>query len=108
MISSVLAMTLAAASFQPADTTRSAREAYQGCLRTFLNQSVEARTPVADFESAITQQCTAEGAAYRAAVIQRETAARSPRPAAERAAEDEIGEARDNAIERYRYTMEPE
>ena len=60
MISSVLAVAMAA-SMQPADTTRAAREAFTGCLRTYVDRSVTARMPAAEFATAYPQQCSAAG-----------------------------------------------
>ncbi len=56
MISTMVAMTIAATAAQ-ADTTRAAREAYSSCLRQFMNRSVQARTAVNAFETALTQEC---------------------------------------------------
>ena len=108
MISSLLAMTIAATAAQATDTTRSAREAYSACMRQFMQRSVEAGTTPTDFESALAQQCSAQESAYRRAVVQRETAIRTTRAAAEQTANEEVAEAKLNWLERYRMTMEPE
>ena len=107
MISSMLALSLAAVSLQ-SDTTRSAREAYSACMRQLMQTSVDAQTSPADFEAAAGSRCTAQEEAYRRAVVQRETAIRATRASAEQTANDEVGEAKLNWLERYRMTVEPE
>lgn len=106
MVSSVLALMLAATAMQ-SDTTRSAREAFTGCLRTYMNHAIEAHTSAADFGTQYPQQCTAQETAYRTAVIARETAIRATRASAEQTAHDEIDEARTNFRERFEMAMDP-
>lgn len=101
MISSVLTLLLAASSAQASDTTRTARMAYTACLRTFVDQSAGAGMSAADFSAAFPRQCPAQEAAYRAAVIARESAIRATRANAEQAARDEIDEAKTNMRERF-------
>ena len=109
MISSLLAFVAAAASQGTAsDTTRSAREAYTSCLRSFMTRSVEAGTTPADYEAAIPRECGTQEAAFRDAVIRRETALRTTRANAEQAATDEVADARTNFVERYQMAMEPQ
>lgn len=100
MIASVLAMAMAA-SMQPADTTRASREAFTGCLRTYVDRSVSARMPPAEFTTAYPTQCSTQEQAYRAAVIARETASRMSRSDAEESAGLEIDDARTNFRDRY-------
>lgn len=100
MISSVLALAMAA-SMQPADTTRAAREAFTGCLRTYVDRSVSAHMPVAEFTTAYPTQCSPQEQAYRAAVIARETASRASRADAEESAGMEIDDARTNFRDRF-------
>jgi hypothetical protein len=100
MISSVLALAMAA-SMQPADTTRGAREAFTGCLRAYVDRSVSARMPPAEFTTAYPQQCSTQEQAYRTAVIARETASRMSRADAEESATMELDDARTNFRERY-------
>lgn len=101
MISSVLALTLAASAAQASDTTRESREAFTACLREYVTRSLEARTPAATFEAEYPQQCTAQEAAFRAAVIRRDTAMRATRAGAEDSANLEIEDARTNFSERF-------
>jgi hypothetical protein len=100
MISSVLALAMAA-SMQPADTTRAAREAFTGCLRAYVDRSVSARMPPAEFTTTYPTQCSAQELAYRTAVIARETASRASRADAEESAGLEIDDARTNFRDRY-------
>jgi hypothetical protein len=100
MISSVLALAMAA-SMQPADTTRASREAFTTCLRTYVDRSVSARMPVAEFTTAYPTQCSPQEQAYREAVIRRETASRMSAADARESATMEIDDARTNFRERY-------
>lgn len=90
-----------AASMQPADTTRAAREAFTGCLRSYVDARVQARMPPAEFATAYPQQCSAQEQAYRDAVIRREIASRMSRADAQESAGMEIDEARTNFRERF-------
>ena len=106
MISSVLSLLLAVSAVQ-SDTTRSAREAYTGCLRGFVDRSAGSGMSPADFNAAFPQQCTRQEAAFRAAVIARENALRATRANAEQAATDEIDEAKLNFRERFEMALPP-
>jgi len=102
MIASVLVLSLAALAAQGAsDTTRTAREAYTGCLRGFVERSLEGNMTAEAFNTQYPRQCTAQEAAYRAAVIQRETATRATRATAERSATEAVDEAKVNFRERF-------
>ncbi len=59
MISSVLALLAAASAAQATDQTRSTREAFTACLRTYVQRSVEARMTLAAFQAEYPQQCAA-------------------------------------------------
>lgn len=106
MVSSVLALMLATSAMQ-SDTTRSAREAFTACLRTYMNHAIEGHMSAADFATQYPQQCTTQEAAYRNAVIARETAIRATRASAEQTAHDEIDEARTNFRERFEMATDP-
>ena len=108
MISSVLSLLLAASAAQASDTTRAAREAYTACLRGFVERSIAARMPQADFSTQFPQQCAQQEAAYRAAVIRRETTARISRADAEESATLEIDDARTNFRERFEMALAPQ
>src|SRR5207237_7196617 len=73
MISSVLVVAMAVY-MQPADTTRASREAFTGCLRTYVDSAMQHRTTAADFAAAYPQQCATQQATFRAAIIARERA----------------------------------
>jgi hypothetical protein len=105
MVSSVLALMLAASAMQ-SDTTRSAREAFTGCLRAYMNHAIEAHTSAADFGTQYPQQCTTQEATYRNSVIARETAIRATRSSAEQTARDEIDETRTNFRERFEMAID--
>ena len=105
MLSTVIAMVLAT---QATDTTRAAREAFTACLRTYVNQSIEAGRSVADFRAAYPQQCTAQQTAFHDAVLRRETSLRATRANAEQQANLEVEDARVNFSERFEMSMAPE
>ena len=106
MISSVLAVAMAA-SMQPADTTRASREAFTGCLRAWVDRVTQSRMPQAEFQTAYPQQCTAQQATYRAAIIARERASRMSQADAEESATMEIDDHRLNFRERYEMALVP-
>ena len=108
MLSAVLAMSLAASAAQASDTTRSAREAFTNCLRTFVERSVEARKTVETFRTEFPQQCTTQEAAFREAVIRRDTAMRATRSSAEESANMEVEDARTNFSERFEMETTPQ
>ncbi|MGZ8311036.1 MAG: hypothetical protein ACXWUP_10170 [Allosphingosinicella sp.] len=108
MISTLLAMMLAAAAGQASDTTRTAREAFTACLRGFVDRSLDAGTTVEAFQAEYPQQCAAQETAFREAVIRRERQARVSQADAEEAAQLEIEDARVNFSERFEMAMTPE
>ena len=102
MLASVLLISLAAVADQGAsDTTRAAREGYTGCLRGFVERAIEGSMTAEAFNTEYPRQCTAQEAAYRAAVISRETASRATRATAEQSATDAVDEAKLNFRERF-------
>ncbi len=107
MVSTLIVAAALSLGGQASDTTRQAREAFTACLRTYVDQSIEAQMEAAAFESAYPQQCAAQEAALRDAVIRRETGARSSRSDAEESARLEIEDARVNFSERYQMAMQP-
>ncbi len=106
MISSVLVVAMAAW-MQPTDTTRASREAFTGCLRTYVDRVTQSRMPAAEFTTAFPQQCTTQQTAFREAIIRREIASRSSRADAEESANMEIDDARTNFRERYEMALVP-
>jgi len=108
MISTMMTALALAGAGQATDSTRSAREAFTSCLRAYVTQSVEAQKPLAEFQTEYPTQCSTQEAAFRAAVIRRETTARMARAAAEQSARDEVEEARTNFSERFQMMIEPQ
>ena len=105
MFSSALAMVAAAAAAQASDTTRASREAFTGCLRTFVNRGVEQSMTLDAFRTAYPQQCTAQQQAFRDAIIRREVAGRVGQAAAQEQADLEIDDARLNFSERFEMSL---
>ena len=107
MISSMLALIAAASAAQASDTTRTAREAFTLCLRTFVNRSLDEHTDASTFETQYPQQCTTQEAAFREAIIRRDMAMRATRATAEDSARLEIEDARANFSERFAAALAP-
>jgi hypothetical protein len=105
MIAAAIAMLL---SMQASDTTRASREAFNRCLGRFVDSSMEAGKTAAQFEAEFPQACAAEQAAYRGAIIARDTASRSTRASAEEAANLEIEDARFNFNDRFQGALPPQ
>ncbi len=107
MISSLLALLAAATAAQAAasDTTRSSREAFVACLRAFVDSSLQAGKTLEAFQAEFPQQCAAQEAAYREAIVRRDTAARIARAAAQEAANLEVEDARVNFSERFQMSL---
>ena len=84
MISSVLAMALAAAApgSSPAAVIQ-ARKAYSACLGAFMKKSVADKTEAAAFASGLGKACVAQEQAFRAASIAVDTASGIKRAEAE-------------------------
>ena len=104
MISSVLVVAMAVM-WQPTDTTRASREAFTGCLRTYVEHASTAHTSAADFATAYPQQCMTQQTAFRSAIISRERASRSTQAQAEESANLEIEDARTNFSERFAMSL---
>lgn len=107
MILLTVSALLAAASVQPADTTVAPRNAYTSCLRQFVRRAVQERIVMAAFETQLPQQCQTEEAAFRAAVIRRETGFRVPRAAAEQTATEEVDDSRANFRDQFDMSITP-
>lgn len=108
MISTIVALSIAASAAQASDTTRASREAFTACLRGYVERSVEARMTAEDFARDYPQQCAAEQTSFRDAVIRRETSLRSTRADADETARAEIDDARINFSERFEMLIAPE
>ena len=98
MIATAIALLL---SMQASDTTRASREAFTRCLGRFVDSSMDAGKTQAEFDAAFPQACATEQAAFRAAIIARDTASRSTRASAEDAANLEVEDARFNFNDRF-------
>jgi len=101
MISTALALASAAFAMQASDTTRASREAFTSCLNTFVTQAVRSNKSQAAFDTEFPQACAGEQAAFRAAIIRRDTAMRATRASAEDAANLEVEDARFNFADRF-------
>jgi hypothetical protein len=101
MISTALALASAAFAMQASDTTRASREAFTSCLGAFVTRAVSSHKSQADFDTEFPQACPAELAAFRAAIIRRDTALRATRASAEDAANLEVEDARFNFADRF-------
>jgi len=106
MISTVLAFALAGAGMQN-DTTRTQRDAFNTCLRAYMQQSIESHATMDAFNAAYPQQCTTQEAAYRNVILQRESALHSAPAAAQDAANEEIEDSRTNFHERFEMATTP-
>lgn len=101
MISSVLALSLAAAAMQSEAANQSRRD-YSTCLRTFMRTSLQQRMEPGAFETAMNSQCTAQAAAYRTALVARDQRSGGSRTRAEEDAQIMIDDAKANVMEYYR------
>ena len=104
MISSVLALMLAASAVQ-ADPANDARRAYQSCLRAFMTASLERRMEPEAFETALASQCTSHATAYRDAMVRRDARNGGSRAQAEEDSQIMIDDAKANTVEYYRDSL---
>jgi len=104
MISSVLAMALAAAAPGPsaADSIARARKAYSACLSGFMKKSLKDGAEDAAFENGLSPACAAQEQAFRAAVIAADTASGMKRAAAEANAGTEVEDILSNTKEMFK------
>lgn len=84
-----------------ADQSTAARNAYTHCLRQFMERSLQDRMSLADFRTAVPQQCAQQEQAFRQALIAREASFRTPRAEAEETATMEVDDARSNFIQLF-------
>jgi len=101
MISSLLALSLAAAAMQ-SEAANQARRDYSTCLRTFMRASLQQRMEPDAFETAMNGQCTTQATAYRTALIARDQRSGGGRTRAEEDAQIMIDDAKANVMEYYR------
>lgn len=100
MFSILIALSAAATAMQ-ADAINSARRAYNDCLRSYMRAQLEQRTEPSAFESALAQQCTDRGAAFTAALIQRDSRTGGSRARAEEDARMTMEDMRATTVEYY-------
>ena len=105
MISTAIALYAAGLTMQASDTTRAAREAFTHCLSGFVDRSIQERKTLADFNAAFPQACATEQAAFRTAVIARDTAMRATRASANESADLEVEDARANFNDRFQMSL---
>jgi hypothetical protein len=103
MISSLLAMTLAAAAPGPSpDAIARARKAYSACLTGFMKKSLKDKAEEAAFASGLSPACATQEQAFRTTVVAADTAAGIKRAAAEENAKFEIDDLLTNAREMFK------
>jgi hypothetical protein len=104
MISQVL---LAALLASAQGNLAAARTTYSKCLGSFTRAQVKERVEAAAFEAKIATACKMEEAAFRAASVATDVAAKIARAAAERNAQEEIGYIHENAVETFKGSLDP-
>ena len=102
MISQVLLMALLASA---QGNLATARTSYSKCLGSFTRAQVKAKVEEAAFSANLATACKAEEAAFRAASISTDVAAKIARATAERNAEEEIGYIHENAVETFKDSL---
>ena len=102
MISQVLLVTLLASA---QGNLASARTSYSKCLGSFTRAQVRERVETAAFEAKLATACKAEEAAFRAASVATDVAAKIARATAERNATEEIGYIHENAVETFKSSL---
>ncbi|HET9640610.1 MAG TPA: hypothetical protein VFP12_15530 [Allosphingosinicella sp.] len=103
MISQVLLIALMASA---QGNLASARTSYSKCLGGFARAQVKEGADEAAFQAKLATACKAEEAAFRAASISTDVAAKIARATAERNATEEIGYIHENAVETFKASME--
>ena len=103
MISQVLLIALLASA---QGNLASARTAYSKCLGGFARAQVKEGADEAAFQAKLATACKAEEAAFRAASISTDIAAKIARATAERNATEEIGYIHENAVETFKASMD--
>lgn len=99
MISQVLLVALLASA---QGNLAAARTSYSKCLGNFTRAQVKEKVEPAVFQAKLATACKAEEAAFRAASIATDVAAKIARATAERNAQEEIGYIHENAVETFK------
>ena len=102
MISQVLLVALLASA---QGNLASARTSYSKCLGSFTRAQVKEGVEEAAFTAKLATACKAEEAAFRAASVATDLAAKIARATAERNAQEEIGYIHENAVETFKSTL---
>ena len=102
MISQVLLATLL---MSAQGNLATARTQYSKCLGGFTRAQVKEGVDPAAFQSKLATACKAEEAAFRAASIQSDVAAKIARATAEANANEEIGYIHENAVETFQASL---
>jgi hypothetical protein len=103
MISQVLLVALLAL---PQGNLASARTSYSKCLGSFTRAQVKEGVAAEAFQTNLAGACKAEEAAFRAASVASDAAAKIAKATAERNAEEEVGYIRENAVETFKASLE--
>jgi hypothetical protein len=103
MISQVLLVALLASA---QGNLASARTSYSKCLGGFARAQVKEGADEAAFQAKLATACKMEEAAFRAASISTDVAAKIARATAERNATEEIGYIHENAVETFKASVE--
>jgi hypothetical protein len=103
MISQVLLVALLASA---QGNLASARTTYSKCLGSFTRAQVREKVEEAAFQTKLASACKSEEAAFRAASVATDVAAKIARATAERNAQEEIGYIHENAVETFKGTLE--
>lgn len=102
MISFALASALFVAAAPPPDRSLAARKGYSACLTRFIRESLDAKLDPAAFDGALIGACSAEHAAFRAAIIERDLGMGLKRNVAEQGAGEELADMLATTKERFR------
>lgn len=103
MISQVLLVALLASA---QGNIASARSSYSKCLGGFTRAQVKAGVDAPAFQTNLASACKSEEAAFRAASIATDVAAKIARATAEQNATEEIGYIHENAVETFTSSLE--
>lgn len=104
MISHVLLIALMASA---QGNIASARTSYSKCLGGFTRAQVKEGVAAEAFQTNLATACKAEEAAFRAASVASDIAAKIARATADRNAAEEIGYIHENAVETFNASLEP-
>jgi hypothetical protein len=105
MISQVLLIALLASA---QGNLASARTAYSKCLGSFTRAQVKEGVAADAFQTKLATACKAEEAAFRAASVATDVAAKIARATAEQNAKEEIGYIHENAVETFKASLPEE